>query len=423
VTGAATVRVWRERRFRRYWAGQTVSEVGDRVSELALPLTAVLVLDAGPFAVGALTAAVWTPHLLSLFVGAWVDARPRKRPLLVAANLVQAIAVLSIPVAAAIGALSMPVLYAAALVGGAGGVLAHTAYPPFFVRLVDRDQYVEANSLLSTTRSASFLVGPPLAGGLIKAVGAPTALLVDCCSFLVAALMIGRVDVDERPRATEEPDSFVKRLGVGVRYLRHHPYLRITLACSTTLNIAGLALQAILILYAARVLGLGPGTLGLALGMGAVGGLVGALVAAAVARALGTGPTIAVGATLFTAPFALLPLTKGTSLTLRVAILAAAYLVSGLAIMLYDINNNSLQAAVTDDRMRSRVSGAYSTVNYGIRPVAALLGGVAAEHLGVTTTVVAAGAVGSLAALWLVGSPVLSTRRISDLEPRAANRS
>lgn len=420
MTGAATARAWRGRRFRRYWAGQTVSEVGDRVTELALPLTAVLVLDAGPFAVGALTAAVWAPHLLSLFVGAWVDARPRTRPLLVAANLVQALAVLSIPVAAALDTLSMPVLYAAALVGGAGGVLAHTAYPPFFVRLVDRDQYVEANSLLSTTRSASFLAGPPLAGGLVKAVGAPAALLVDCCSFLVAAVMIGAVDVDERPRVTERPESFAKRLGVGVRYLRQHPYLRITLACSTTLNVASLALQAILVLYATRVLGLGPGALGLALGMGAVGGLAGALVAAPVARALGTGPTIAVGAALFTVPFAFLPLAEGTSLSSRVVILASAYLVSGLAIMLYDINNNSLQAAVTDDQMRSRVSGAYSTVNYGIRPIAALLGGVVAEHLGVTVTIVAAGVAGSLAAVWLVGSPVLATRRISDLEPRAA---
>jgi predicted MFS family arabinose efflux permease len=421
VTGAAPVRVWRERRFRRYWAGQTVSDVGDRVSELALPLTAVLVLDAGPFAVGALTAAVWAPHLLSLFVGAWVDARPQKRPLLVAANLIQAVAVLSIPAAAAVGALSMPVLYIAALVGGAGGVLAHTAYPPFFVRLVDRDRYVEANSLLSTTRSASFLVGPPLAGGLVKAVGAPAALLVDCCSFLVAAVMIRRVDVDEQPRAMERTGSFGQRLGVGLRYLRHHPYLRVTLACSTTLNLASLALQAVLVVYAVRVLGLGPGALGLALGLGAVGALVGAVVAAPLGRALGTGPTIAVGAALFTTPFALLPLADGASLPFRVAVLAAAHLVSGLAIMLYDINNNSLQATVTDDRMRSRVSGAYATVNYGIRPVAALLGGVAAERFGVTTTVVAAGAAGSLAVLWLVGSPVLRTRRIGDLEPRPAH--
>ena len=421
MTGPATVRAWREPRFRTYWAGQTVSELGDRVSELALPLTAVLVLDAGPFAVGALTAAIWAPHLCSLLVGTWVDARPRKRPLLVAANLVQAAAVLSIPVAAALDALSMPVLYAAALVGGAGGVLAHTAYPPFFVRLVTRDQYVEANSLLSTTRSASFLVGPPLAGGLVKVVGAPAALLVDCCSFLVAAVMIRRVDVDESAAPAARPERFRRRLGIGLRYLAHHPYLRVTLACSTTLNLAGLALDAILVLYAARVLELGPGAIGLAFGLGAVGGLVGALAAPYLARALGTGPTIAVGAALFTAPYAVLPLAEGTPLAVRVGILAGAHLVSGLAIMLYDINNNSLQAAVTDDGMRSRVSGAYSTVNYGVRPFGALLGGAAAEHLGVGTTIVVASVVGTLAVLWLLGSPVLRTRRIDDLEPHLAH--
>ena len=329
---------------------------------------------------------------------------------------------LTVPLAALLGVSSMPVLYAAALVGGAGGVLAHTAYPPFFVRLVSPEQYVEANSLLSTTRSASFLVGPPLAGGLVKVVGAPIALLVDCCSFLVAAVMIRTVDVDEHPERSERPERFTARLGVGLRYLRRHPYLRVTLACSTTMNLASLAVQAILVLYATRVLDLGPGVIGLALGLGAVGALVGALLAGPAAAALGTGRTIAVGAVLFSAPFILLPLTEGVPLTGRVAILAAVQLVSGLAIMLYDINNNSLQAAVTDDRMRSRVSGAYSTINYGIRPFAALLGGAAAQHFGIATTIVAAGIGGSLAVLWLAGSPVLATRQIGDLEPHAANQ-
>ena len=176
--------LWRDHRFTTYWAGQSVSQLGDRVSELALPLIAVTMLQASPTAVGLLTAAVWAPNLLSLVVGAWVDQRPSKRRLLVVANLVQALAVIGLPVAFWLGQLSMWQLYAAALVLGAGGVLYQTSYPTFFTHLVRRDQYVEANSLLSTTRSGSFIAGPAIGGALVQAVTAPVAMVADAVSFL-----------------------------------------------------------------------------------------------------------------------------------------------------------------------------------------------------------------------------------------------
>jgi predicted MFS family arabinose efflux permease len=304
------------------------------------------------------------------------------------------------------------------LVGGLAGVLAHTAYPAFFVRLVSPEQYVDANSLLSTTRSMSFVLGPPLAGGLVAAVGAPAALLVDVGSFAVAAVMTGRIDVDESSRAATRHEPFRRRLGLGPRYLRQHPYLRVTLACSTTLNLASFAIQGILVLYAARQLDLEPAVLGLALGVGAVGGMLGALMAGRVSDRIGTGRAIAWGAALFCAPFVLLPLAEGAPPAVRAATLAVVELISAMAIMLYDINNNSLQAAVTFDGMRSRVSGAYSTVNYGVRPVAALIGGFVADRVGLAPTIVVAGMSGVLAVLWLIGSPVLATRGISDLDPR-----
>ena len=161
--------LWRDRRFATYWSGQTVSQLGDRISELALPLIAVTTLHASAAEVGVLTAAIWAPNLLSLVVGAWVDHQRRKKRLLVVANLIQAAAVAVLPVAHLAGFMSMWLLYAVALVLGAGGVLYQTSYPPFFARLVRRDQYLQANSLLSATRSASFIAGPALGGLLIQA--------------------------------------------------------------------------------------------------------------------------------------------------------------------------------------------------------------------------------------------------------------
>ena len=351
-----------ERRFRTYWAGQTVSEVGDRVSELALPLTAVLVLDASPFAVGALTAAVWAPHLVSLFVGAWVDARPRKRPLLVAANLVQALAVLSVPVAAAVGALSMPVLYAAALVGGRRRARPHgvpaVLRPPRLPRPVRRRELAALHHTLG-------LVPRRPAGGR-----RPRQARRRAGRARGRLLLVPGGGADDQPRRRRRGAAGTRDSGAlphagsasGCATCAAIPYLRVTLACSTTLNLASLAVQAILVLYAARVLDLGPGALGLALGVGAVGASLGALVAGPVATALGTGPHDRRSEPLsFTAPFALLPLAEGAPPSCGWPLWPLQSFCLGLAIMLYDINNNSLQAAVTDDRMRSRVSGAYST--------------------------------------------------------------
>ena len=144
---------------------------------------------------GLLTAAVWAPNLLSLFVGTWVDHQVRKRRLLIVADLLRCVVLLSLPVAHLFGAISLAQLFAVALLAGVGQVLYQTSYPSFFVGLVRRDQFVEANSLLSGTRSASFVAGPAVAGGLIQAVTAPVAMLVDAATFAVSALLIGRVRV------------------------------------------------------------------------------------------------------------------------------------------------------------------------------------------------------------------------------------
>lgn len=158
-TTAATS-LWRDNRFRRFWAGHAVSQFGDRITELALPLIAVGALHASADQVAWLTALVWTPNLLAVLLGAWVDHRPRKRRLMILADLVRAAVLLSVPAAYVWGAVTLVQLYAVALLTGAAGVLFNTAYPPFFVSLVPRASYVDANSRLSASRSASYVSRP-----------------------------------------------------------------------------------------------------------------------------------------------------------------------------------------------------------------------------------------------------------------------
>lgn len=405
------VSLWRDRRFGTFWTGYTVSQLGDRVTELALPLIAVVMLGASAGQVGLLTAAVWLPSLLSLFVGAWVDQRTRKRRLMVLADLARAVVLLSLPVAYLLDAVTFGQLVVVALLTGAGQVVFNMAYPSFFVSLVERDSYLDANSKLSTSRAASFVAGPALGGALISAVTAPIAVLVDAVSFVLSGVLIGRLRVDEHAPDRQNQANLGRRAVDGLRFIARHDILRASLGCSTTLNFFTFIANALLVLFASRQLGLSAGVIGLAFGIGAAGGLMGAVLAPVLSRRIGIGRAIVVGAILFPAPFALLA-AAGGSLWTKAAVLSAAELLSSIGVMLFDVNQNALRASITPDEFRGRVAGAYTAVNYGVRPLGAVVGGVLGTSLGLRPTLLVAGIGGTLAFLWLLPSPI---PRIADL--------
>ncbi|GIL24863.1 MFS transporter [Actinocatenispora comari] len=387
---------------------------GDQISALAMPYLAATTLHAGSGQLGVLTAVLWAPQLLSLLVGTGVDRLRRVRRPLIVANVAQCLTVAAVPVAAAFGLLSMPLLYGVGLVLGAGAVLYGTSHQRFFVRVVPRSQYVTANSLLSTTNSAANIAGPALGGALVQLLTAPFAMLADAVTFLVSAVAIGTVPVADAGAGAADSEPYLRRLRAGVRYLRRHPYLRASLGCSTTMNFAAFVVQALLVLYATRGLHLGAGPIGGALAVGAIGGLLGALVSGRIAALLGTGRTIGLGAVLYCLPFAGLALASPGLPGLLV--LAGVEAVSSFGVMLFDVNNNAVRTTVTRDDMRARVAGAYSTVNYGIRPVGALVGGVAAARLGLTPVLVGAGLLGALSVLWLLASPFVRLRALAELD-------
>ena len=412
--------LWRQPTFRRFWAAQTASEFGDRISELAIPLIAITILDASPGQVGLLTAAVWLPNLASLVIGAWVDQRRRKRLLMVAADLVRAVALLTVPVAFWLGTLTLTHLYAVALVAGVAHVVFNTAYPSFFVRLVTRDDYLDANGRLSSTRSMSFIAGPAVGGLLVQWLRAPVALVADALTYLFSAAQLARITISDVP--TGDPtESLVQRAMDGMRFVLHNRYLRVSLACTTTLNFFAFIGAAMLVLFASRELGLAAGTIGLALGLGSTGGLLGALVAPRLATRLPVGWVIASASVLYSASIMIVALATGP-LWVRVAALAGTGFVGGFAIMCYDVPLNSLQAMIIPDTMRSRVSGAFSSINYGVRPLGAVLGGLLGEWIGLRPTLVVAAIGGMFAAAWLIGSPILALRDLSALEPLPAQR-
>ena len=163
--------------FRRFFAGQFVSLVGDQISLIALPLVGVLVLHAGPAQMGYLTTAALIPNLLfSLHAGAWVDKRGRRRQVMLAADLGRAALLLSIPIAYGLDLLTIQQLYVVGFLSGTLSVFFYVAYNTLFVSLVPRDRYLEGQSLLNGSRALSFVGGPSAGGLLVQALSAPVAL-------------------------------------------------------------------------------------------------------------------------------------------------------------------------------------------------------------------------------------------------------
>lgn len=414
--------LWRNRRFRSFWAGQTISQFGDRITDLAVPLIAVSALQATAWQVSWLTALVWTPNLLAIWLGTWIDQQTRQRRILVAADLLRAAALVSIPIAQLAGAVTLDQLYVVVLVTGFGGVLFNTAYSAFFVHLVQPGSYVDANSKLSATQSASSIGGPALAGILVQALTAPVAIAGDAVSFLASAVLVRRA----APATTPTPRQGGRRNASAAPHPRRHD------ARDPAPGVAGEPVR----VHHPQLLHLphrqradralrqpdartDTAVIGLAFGIGSVGALIGAVAAPAISRRLGVGPTIALGSVLFPAPIALMAAASGP-VWLRAGVLAAAEFLSCIGVMLFDVNLNALKVAVTPDGMRARVAGAYSTVNYGIRPVGALLGGVLATAIGLRPTLLIAAAGGTLSILWILASPIPHHRRITPSPPTPA---
>jgi MFS family permease len=405
-------RLWTQPEFLKLWAGQSVSVVGDQIGALALPLVAVLVLNASATEMGLLTAMVWVPHLLfSLGAGLYVDRRARRLPLMIVADLGRAAALATVPVAYWLDTLTIEHLLAVAFAVGALTVLFDIAWSTFFMRLVPREDVVEANTKLSVSRSLSFVAGPPAAGGLVQLLGAPMTILADALSFVVSAFFLGRIRIEEPSLPPPNGESARHRVAEGFRFLFGHPLLRAFLGCFATINFFNLGFYAIVVLFMARELGLSAGAIGVILGIGAIGGLAGAAVAPALGRRLGMGPALMLGAVLFPVPLVLFPLAAGPEPVVW-AMLAAGEFLAGAGVMILDIHGNSLNLLLTPEEMRPRQAATHRFVNYGVRPLGALGAGLLAEAIGLRPALLIAAIGGVLGVLWLVASPTPQLRDV-----------
>jgi predicted MFS family arabinose efflux permease len=403
------------RSFRNFWTGQTISLFGDQISLLAIPLLAALELDVGPAQMGLLTAAALAPNLVfSIHLGLWTDRRPRRRRLMVAADIGRALLLLTIPIAWLLGALTLVQLYVVSFAAGSLGVLFSVAYDIVFVSMVDREEYIEGSSLLNGSRAAAVVAGNGAAGILVQAITAPFALVVDAFSYVASAFFVGRSGAGEAAPADPEPG--LAGLAAGGRFIARTPLIRASLLACATLNLFNTAFYGLLVLYATRQLGMSAGAIGIALAIGGLGSIFGALLTRWLSSRFGLGPALVTSFVLTPAPLLLIPLMAGAPSGMVAPAVAVAEFLNGVGVMVLDVGLGALYASMVPNALRARVSGAFLLVNYGIRPIGALAGGLLAAIIGLQPTMWIA-AVGALAGvLWLLPSPMPRLREL----PQAA---
>ena len=219
--------LWRHPDFMKLWAGQTISEMGSRITRDGVPYTAVIVLNAPASQMGFLTAVGAASVLLfGLLAGVWVD-RFRRRPIMIAADLARAVILASIPIAAFAHRLSMAQLYVVIALAGFCTVFFDVAYQSYMPSLVERENLLEGNSKLAMSASAAEIAGPSLTGFLVQLITAPIAILFDAISFLVSAVSVMLI---RKPEPAHQPSTTKPHPIAGLRFVFSHPLLR-PLAC------------------------------------------------------------------------------------------------------------------------------------------------------------------------------------------------
>jgi predicted MFS family arabinose efflux permease len=392
---------------------QTFSTVGSQVTIVALPLSAVLMLDATPAEMGLLAALAVLPYpVLALWVGAWVD-RLRRRRILIVTDWCRAVLLGSVPVAALFGVLSMTQLYLVSCLAGCASVWFDVAYTSYIPQVIPKQEIVGANSAVTVARSGAQVAGPGLGGVTVQAFTAPIAIAIDAVSFVVSALLLSRIK-DDPPTEPGPKRRILADVVEGARYLLRTPVLAMPAFAMSLVNLFNFVLLAVFALYVVDELHIGAALYGTILLLGGLGAVVGGVFAGAAAKRLGTGHAVIVGTALFgMAP--VLVASAGGDLLAVVVMLVAAQFLTTLGLSVLDVNLVSLRQTTTPVRIQGRVGATIRMVNWSMKPLGAVLGGVLGEQIGLRPTIWVAVAGGAAGALWMLLSPIRRVRTDRDV--------
>jgi MFS family permease len=375
--------------FHRLWAAESISNAGDAVSLVAIPLTAILALDVDAIEIGLLGAAQLLPIVvLGLPAGAWVDRTRSRRQVMVAADLARGVALASVPLAWLLGSLTYGHLLVVVAANAALGTFFDVEIASYLPLLVGRDRLVISNSRLELSRSAAQVLGPGATGLVLRFLAAPFALALDAVSFAMSAMLVASSPGKE-PMPMSKSDAGWKRqpirreLLAGVRLAIREPHLRAITVTAMTNNLSRSIGMVVAVLYLVRDVGVGADAVGLGFALGNTGFVFGALLASRVSGVLGIGRAMRLGVGLFwpgMLVFALAPV------SMALAAFTVTLFLNGFGIALHNINQVSVRQAVTPDHLRARVTAASRLLILGAMPGGTLIGGVLGSLIGLQGT-------------------------------------
>ena len=383
-----------------------VDGLGDGALVAAMPLlTASLTHD--PRIVSLVTAAAFLPWLLiSLPAGAIIDRANHARVMWIS-QLGQAVVVAALAVAIAVGAVSVPLVIAAALLVGIGEVMFGNASQSIMPSAVRAEQLPRANGRLYIVQTISqSFAGPPL-GSVLFVAAAALPFGVDAATFAVSAALI--MTIPRRVEALPAPRASLRHsIAEGLRYLATHRLLR-TLAVLLGLNnLAGTLGTATVVLFATQTLGMSEQLFGTLFLGSAVGAVLGGLVAPTVVRVMGELASTILAAGLMAAPYlAAAFVTNGFQL-------AALLAVTGFAVILWNVVTVSLRQRIVPPGLLGRVNSVYKMVGWGLIPVGAVLGGWVAATWGLRAPLPVAGGIRILVLLVFLPSLVGGMRALRE---------
>jgi predicted MFS family arabinose efflux permease len=400
------------RDFRRLMAAFAVSSLGSKVAREVVPLTAILVLNAGPGALSLLGVAATLPVLLlGLFAGAWVD-RQRRRPLLIVADLLCFVAVVSIPIAAWCDLLTITQLFTVVMGVAALSLLFNAADAAYLPSLVEPERLAKANAAKETIDATSEVVGPPIGGLLVQVLTAPAALLIDAISYLISAFFLFRIGYQEPVATAAAPRRHILReIAEGLRTLWQQPILRPLLLARAIRTFFGGMYGPFYVLYVIRYLGISPAEMGVIIACGGLAALAGAALVPWLNARIPAGPGLIGAFAIKTVGLALLPL-AGLLPEIAVPLLVLQQLLQDSVTSYFAVNERTLRQKLIPNQQLGRVAATIAVVNDGPVPLGALIAGLLVLIVSLDTVLWIAVAGYALSPVVALLSPVRSLRRI-----------
>jgi MFS family permease len=400
--------------FRLLLLGQTTSQFGTQVSGIAIPLLAVLTLDASPLELGLVTASGTLAFaIIGLPAGAWLD-RWRRRPILVASDLVRSVLLATVPLGAVLGFLTIPCLVAVSLLTGFARVFFDVGYQSYLPTVIGRHQVLAGNSAMETIRASGQVVGPGIGGALVTLIGAANVVLIQSVTFAVSAVSLLAIRITEPAiPAPPQPPRLLPQIVEGLSFVRHNRILRGVAIASAASNFSFAAAAAVSFIFLSRTLELSATAIGLIVAAGSVTVVLGAALTPKLSTRVGSARIIWLSLAV-TGPIALLgPLAQPGWLVVLIVVSIAA---GEFGQIIYAITNVSLRQRLCPDRMLGRVNATMRFLIMALFPLGALLGGILGELIGLRGTLWVAGGIIVLAPLPLVMA-LRGTRDVDDLRP------